>query len=449
MDGELSDWVGADWLPIDDRTSASLRIAEGNLYVAWKTLHRNLLSNTGADPWQGMFKTGGALDLMLSTTGNADPHPKPGDQRILVSKVNGKIRAIQYEQRSTREGHPGEIASPSRSVPFDYIADISDRIRFAEGTAQLPYQDPNVVFRKVVQYRKGSVFEVAIPLDLLALSPTPGRLTGDVGVLLGNGTRTIKRLYWSNKNTAMLFDAPEESLLKPSLWGKFDLVEVMEQTFEQALQTRADKVEVLSNAVGKLDLDASAVAAGTPAAVIDWSGKGSIANREIGRSGYLVFRHQAGDWFHAVEPLQNLASGFTFSAHNPGRFPDGLYTGGRAKSLQMSINGTSCGKIYGGSLWGKKRETQSASWDLTATDGKTHQLTLLLGTGAKERLLLAPLDQPEDGRELIAFDGSQGMSIVQFNFTGAVRLTLEQAPYTEEDIKQNRPAANITAIFFD
>ena len=41
------------------------------------------------------------------------------------------------------------------------------------------------------------------------------------------------------------------------------------------------------------------------------------------------------------------------------------------------------------------------------------------------------------------------MSIVQFNFTGAVRLTLEQAPYTEEDIKQNRPAANITAIFFD
>ena len=64
-------------------------------------------------------------------------------------------------------------------------------------------------------------------------------------------------------------------------------------------------------------------------------------------------------------------------------------------------------------------------------------------------MLLAPLDQPEDGRELIAFDGSQGMSIVQFNFTGAVRLTLEQAPYTEEDIKQNRPAANITAIFFD
>jgi hypothetical protein len=150
-----------------------------------------------------------------------------------------------------------------------------------------------------------------------------------------------------------------------------------------------------------------------------------------------------------VEPLQNLASGFTFSTHNPGRFPDGLHAGGRAKSLQMSIDGTSCGKIYGGSLWGQKKETQSASWDLTATDGKTHQLTLLLGIGAKERLLLAPLDQPEDKRELVSFDGSQGMSIVQFNFTGDVRLTLEQAAYTEDEIKKNRPPANITAIFLD
>ncbi len=449
VDGELSDWAGADWLPIDDRTFASLRMADDHLYVAWKTLHRNLLSNTGADPWQGMFKTGGALDLMLSTTGNAERQPKPGDQRILISQVNGKIRAIHYEQRSTREGHPGEIASPNRTVPFDYIADVSDRIRVAEGVAELPYQDPNVVFRSGVQYRKGTSLEVAIPLNLLALEDSLKSFTGDVGILLGNGTRTIKRLYWSNKNTAMLFDAPEESLLKPALWGGFDLVEVIEQTFEQALQTRADKVEVLSNAVGKLDLDASAVAAGSPSAVIDWSGEGSIVNREIGRGGYIVFRHQASDWFHAVEPLQNLASGFTFSTHNPGRFPDGLHAGGRAKSLQMSIDGTSCGKIYGGSLWGQKKETQSASWDLTATDGKTHQLTLLLGIGAKERLLLAPLDQPEDKRELVSFDGSQGMSIVQFNFTGDVRLTLEQAAYTEDEIKKNRPPANITAIFLD
>ena len=145
VDGDLSDWLGSKWMRIDDRTLASFRISNGTLFAAWKTLHKNLMINSGADPWQGMFKTGGALDIMLSTTGNDTRSPKPGDQRILISKINGALRAIQYEQRSNRKGHPGEIASPNRTVEFDHIQDVSSKVQLAEGRATVPYYDTNVV----------------------------------------------------------------------------------------------------------------------------------------------------------------------------------------------------------------------------------------------------------------------------------------------------------------
>lgn len=82
-------------------------------------------------------------------------------------------------------------------------------------------------------------------------------------------------------------------------------------------------------------------------------------------------------------------------------------------------------------------------------DDKTHQMTLILGNIAKEKLTLSPLDKPEQKRELVSFDGDDGMGVVQFSFSGNVRLTLEQPPYTDEEYKANRIQANITAIFLD
>lgn len=425
-------------------------IADGKLYAAWKTRHKNLINNSGADPWQGMFKTGGALDIMISTSGNNGNAPKPGDQRVLISKVNDSIRAVHYEQKSNRKGHPGEIASPNRTIKFDYIADVSDQVKLAEGKVKVPYKDPNQVFGKAMQMRMGTSYEVAIPLELIKLQATEKKITGDIGVLLGNGTTTIKRLFWSNKNTAMLFDAPEESLLKPGLWGELELVKKEIKTLSQTLQERGDKVEILSNGMGALDINSSKVGSGEAAAVIPWNGKGSISNRTVGRGGYIVFRHKAKGWFEDDEAHKNLADTFTFTPHNPGRFKDGLYAGARSKELQMSIDGENCAgpqRIFGGTLWSKQKKIQTASWDIKPADQKTHQLTLLLGSGAKEKFYIALLDKPENKREIVSFDGTQGMSVVQFNFKGGVRLTMEQAPYTDEEIKKNRKPANITAIF--
>ncbi len=452
LDGDLADWLDADWLPIDDRTWGALAIADGHLYAAWKTLHTRLLENSGVDPWQGMFKTGGALDIMLSTTANGGRSVTVGDQRLLISKVNGQLRAIHYEQRSERTGHAAEIASPNRTVAFDYIADVSDRVRLAEGRRKLPYRDPNQVFRKPVQLRRGFAYEVAVPLDLLALAPVPGKLSGDIGVLLGNGTATIKRLYWSNKNTAMLFDAPEESLLKPALWGQLNLVEQNATAFAQSVRERGARVEVLSNGMGGLQIDASRVGTGEAPAAIAWSGEGRISNRSIGRGGYIIFRHRAEGHWDADEPLVNIAAPFSFTVHQPGRFKDGLYAGSRPKDVVLLLDGENCfgsQGILGATLWAKQRDSQYASWDVTATDEAAHQLTAILGSGAKEKLYLAPADDPGRQRELISFDGSQGMSAVQFSFSGSVRLTLEQPPYTDEEIENHRPPANIMAIFLD
>ena len=65
------------------------------------------------------------------------------------------------------------------------------------------------------------------------------------------------------------------------------------------------------------------------------------------------------------------------------------------------------------------------------------------------KLTIAPLSDPDKKRTIVELDGSEGMSTVQFSFKGSGRLSLEQPAYTDEDIKNKRPPANITAIFVD
>ena len=256
---------------------------------------------------------------MISITGNDTRSPKVGDQRILISKVNGAIRAIHYEQVSKRRGHPGEI-SAVRTVKFDHLLDVSSKVRLAEGRAKVPYHDTNVVWGSKVQMRNGYAYEVAIPLRVLGLEQKPATLTGDIGVLLGNGTATIKRLFWSNKNTAMLFDASTESLLEPGLWGTLEVTQHSETSCSPNISERGDEVDVLSQGNGELSINSLKVKRAEPSAVIEWSGKGGLQQRRIGRAGYVVFRNCAVGWFDDVPPLVNFAKGFEFLPHNPGRF---------------------------------------------------------------------------------------------------------------------------------
>jgi hypothetical protein len=66
------------------------------------------------------------------------------------------------------------------------------------------------------------VFEAAVPLVALGLVPKEGlRLKMDWGVLVADrdGNAVTRRVYWANKATDIIADAPSEARLHPDLWG--------------------------------------------------------------------------------------------------------------------------------------------------------------------------------------------------------------------------------------
>ena len=94
------------------------------------------------------------------------------------------------------------FSSPSRTIHFDRVEDVTAQLTFAAG--------------------KDGNYEFAIPLATLGLKPAAGQtLAGDLGILRGDGARTTARVYWSNKATAITADVPSEAQLAPGLWGKF------------------------------------------------------------------------------------------------------------------------------------------------------------------------------------------------------------------------------------
>jgi len=206
VDGSLEDWAKAEWAVIDVRTNqigdwghaearteASLAVAGDRLYAAFKTGDPNLLNNSG-ESLQNLFKTGGALDLMLSAI--------PGGERLLVTRIKGKTAVVLYRSRVPGAGgDPVAFSSPLRTVRFDRVDDVSDQVTLAGDG-------------------KGT-YEYSVPLSLLGLHPADGQsIAGDVGLLRGNGFQTLQRVYWRNKATGLVSDIPGEAELTPQLWGK-------------------------------------------------------------------------------------------------------------------------------------------------------------------------------------------------------------------------------------
>ncbi len=213
VDGKLDEWVKDEWVTIDERTNARLnaetggkiesaiRIAGDKIYFAYKTNEPNLLAN-GGDAWQLLFKTGGALDIMMSTNPAASPKrtkPEAGDLRILITKMKDKTIAVLYQPVSPDVKEPASFSSPWRTINFDRVSDISAQLSF---------------------FAKAGNYELSLPLTILGLTPKDGmEIRGDIGVLRGNGFQTMQRLYWQNKATSTVADVPTEATLTPHLWG--------------------------------------------------------------------------------------------------------------------------------------------------------------------------------------------------------------------------------------
>jgi len=222
LDGDLSKWDPKQFVIIDERSRqvgnwgqarvqalAALRVGGDRLYAAFRTGEAQALENSGSS-FQNLFKTGGALDLMLATDPNSDPQRKsaaPGDIRLLVSLVKGQPKAVLYRPiAKTGPKNSALFESPLRTLKFDDVEDVSQYLQLAKGT---PAGD----------------FEFSIPLAVLGLKPTPGStLRGDMGLLRGDGWRTTQRVCWSNKASGLVSDIPSEAELTPQLWGALRFV---------------------------------------------------------------------------------------------------------------------------------------------------------------------------------------------------------------------------------
>jgi len=225
LDGNVDAWAGSNFVTVDNRvtqvgdwghrnalTTAALTVSGDKLYVAVQTDDAALLTNSG-ESLQDLFKTGGAIDLMLGSNASADPkrtHPVAGDERLLVTRVKDKTTAMLYRQIGANGvGTPADYASPLRSIHFDSLQDVSDQVILATN-----FQIKDGV--------TNAVFEFSIPLSVVGLAPTDGMtIKGDIGILRGNGYQTLQRVYWSNKATGLVSDLPSEAELTPQLWGQF------------------------------------------------------------------------------------------------------------------------------------------------------------------------------------------------------------------------------------
>ena len=230
VDGKLDEWSKAKWMLIDQRqvqvgnwgrrttkTEAALSVSGDRLFGAVQADDSALLSNSG-EAMQNIFKTGGAIDLMLGTDPAAPDDRKsaaPGDRRLVITRVGKKTMAVLFEQ--TKKDYTGptvEFASPLRSIRFAMVKDVSESVELASTTE--------------TDAKSGVVsgmYEFSIPLSVLGLKAHPAmRIRGDIGVLRGNAFTTVQRCYWANKASGLVSDVPSEAELQPALWGHFQFV---------------------------------------------------------------------------------------------------------------------------------------------------------------------------------------------------------------------------------
>ncbi|WP_158800012.1 hypothetical protein [Pedobacter sp. L105] len=223
VDGKLDDWTGADWASIDKRgvkayfnsyskpydVAGAVTVSGDHLYAAYRTGDAGLLKNSGEIP-MAPFKTGGALDIMIGTDGTANPNrtaPVAGDLRLLITLLKGKPYALLYRAVANGAKPTDKVpfSSPWRTITFDQVQDVSAQVSFAASSA--------------------GDYEISIPLSVLDLKPKAGlTIKGDIGILRGDNTRTLSRVYWNNKATGIVSDVPSEAELTPNLWGTWKFV---------------------------------------------------------------------------------------------------------------------------------------------------------------------------------------------------------------------------------
>jgi len=210
----------------------------------------------------------------------------------------------------------------------------------------------------------------------------------------------------------------------------------------------------LTQTGGKLAIDAAAPA-GQPAATVLWPGQGLLPTEKVGRSGYVLFRHNGNP-----DPTRVVRAPFadTFAGG------DGFWYGADGGNMRFDLckaDGTiqpgqdAQGRRFFGSVNsnagtpGKPETYPGAQWTVQVSDAAAHLLTVFSpakeASAAKQRFVLrsATGDFPP---AIVEFDGRQGGAVIQFRFIGNATLSVQQ---TVGGMGSSNPGANCAALFLD
>lgn len=214
IDGNLSDWARADWVQVDDKTTAAVAVDGNCLYAAFRTQYDLPLDNL-PDSIQTIFKGGEALDLMIGADPNADANrkaPAAGDVRVTLTRIKKAKAAVLFRAVVAGAKDPTVYESPVGKCSIDQVEDIAPAVQI-EGQTRSEK-------KSTYDIRKYYEYEVSVPLSALGLKPVDGMtIRGDIGILRGRPGLTGERLYWHNKAAGQTADLPTEARLTPNLWG--------------------------------------------------------------------------------------------------------------------------------------------------------------------------------------------------------------------------------------
>jgi len=211
IDGDAKEWGRIPGMKMLLEGSPSTGVAKlaydaKNLYALFEVTDSTPWKNEGKD-FTRLFKTGDAVDVQLSPTGNATRGPANGDLRVVIANLNRRPTAVVMKPKDPAA--PGHLrksyTSPVGTKRFDRVEVVSGaRVRVKAGGGKY-------------------VVEASIPFAALGFTASRGaKLTGDVGFMSSDAAGKINtaRTYWANPHTNLVNDEPQESWLYPHEWGQ-------------------------------------------------------------------------------------------------------------------------------------------------------------------------------------------------------------------------------------
>ena len=143
-----------------------------------------------------------------------------GDKRLLLTFTDGIPQAVLYDAvvPGTPEAKTVRVVSPVGEVTFDRVEPlkIAGSVREPQSNG-MPSNAPPLTAApdRIVAVHapsvRGYTVEAAIPLSFLGLKPEANqRYRFDWGFLVTDdaGNTVLQRVYWANKATAVVADAP-------------------------------------------------------------------------------------------------------------------------------------------------------------------------------------------------------------------------------------------------